>query len=68
MDAGHILYALALQADARLTETIKSRTGRTRWTMHRADERIPEIASALQAKYTADENWLMYLRTRRASN
>jgi hypothetical protein len=61
----HVLYTLAEQADARLTETLKSRTGRDRWTMKAEDYKIPEVREALNAKLNADEAWLTYLRTTR---
>jgi hypothetical protein len=61
----HALYALAEQADARLTEVLKSRTGRDRWTMQADDYMIPEVADALRAKMNADEAWLAFLRTSR---
>lgn len=62
MNTPHVLYTLAEQADARLTETLKSRTGRDRWTMKAEDYRIPEVRDALRAKLNADEAWLMFLR------
>jgi hypothetical protein len=61
----HILYTLAEQADARLTETLKSRTGRDRWTMKADDYKIPEVRDALRAKLNADEAWLTFLRHNR---
>lgn len=61
----HILYTLAEQADARLTETLKSRTGRDRWTMIASDYLIPEVRDALRAKLNADEAWLTFMRTSR---
>ncbi len=66
--AAHTLYTLAEQADARLTETLKSRTGRTRWTMVAADYLIPEVREALTAKFNADAAWLTFLRTSRSQN
>ena len=64
-NAPHALYVLACQADARLTETLKSRTGRDRWTMKAADYLIPEVREALRAKLDADQAWLTFLRTSR---
>jgi hypothetical protein len=64
-NATHVLYTLAEQADARLTETLKSRTGRTRWTMIASDYLIPEVREALLAKLNADEAWLTFMRTTR---
>lgn len=64
--AGRILYTLAEQADARYTETIKARTGRSRWTLTTDDERIPEIQDAYREKINADQAWLTFLRTTRA--
>jgi transposase-like protein len=64
-NARHILYTLAEQADARLTEVLKNRTGRTRWTMVAADYQIPEVREALKAKLNADEAWLTFMRTAR---
>jgi hypothetical protein len=64
----HILYTLAEQADARLSATLTSRTGRDRWTMKAADYQIPEVREALREKLNADEAWLTFLRhNRRAS-
>ena len=64
----HILYTLAEQADARLTEVLKSRTGRNRWTMKAQDYLIPEVREALRAKLNAAEAWLTFLRTSRGCN
>jgi hypothetical protein len=48
----HTLYTLAEQADARFSETVKSRqNGASRWA---ADMRIPEVAEAYRAKVNAD--------------
>ena len=63
MNAARILYALTEQADARFSEVVKSRTGRTRWTMRPDDQRIPEVADAYRAKVNADQAWLTFLRT-----
>jgi hypothetical protein len=57
-----VYYWLAEQADARLTEVLKSKTGRNRWTMKAEDYKIPEVREALHAKYAADEVWLNFLR------
>lgn len=65
MDTPHILYMLAEQADARFTETVRSRTNgkRDRWTMTGADLiDHPEIRDAYRAKVNADEAWLTYMR------
>ncbi len=61
-NAAKTLYMLAEQADARLTETLKSRTGRGRWTMKAEDYKIPEVREALTAKFNADEAWLTFMR------
>jgi hypothetical protein len=70
MTAPHILYTLAEQADARLTETIKARTDgkRDRWTLTAADLLIPEIREALKVKMDADEAWLAFMRWTRSNN
>jgi hypothetical protein len=65
MNTPHVLYTLAEQADARLTATLKARTGRDRWTMKAADYLIPEVREALRAKWNADEAWLTFLRHNR---
>ena len=65
MNTPHVLFTLAEQADARLTATIAARTNssRDRWTMTAADLMLPEVREAYQAKVTADEAWLTFLRT-----
>ena len=70
MRAAHTLYVLAEQADARFSETIKSRTGgkRNRWTMTAQDMLIPEVFDAYRAKLAADEAWLTFLRTSREAS
>lgn len=62
MNVPHVLYALAEQADARLTATLQARTGRDRWTMLATDYSIPEVREALALKINADEAWLTFLR------
>ena len=62
-NAGRILYTLAEQADRRYSATVYARTGKTRWTMTRDEERIPEVRDAYLAKVRADEAWLSYLWT-----
>lgn len=58
----HILYYDALDADARLTETIQLHTGRTRWTLKAADYDIPDVRAAIRAKSRADAIWLDAMR------
>ena len=65
MNTPHILYTIALQADERLSETLKARTGRDRWTMKAEDYFIPEVREALRAKLDTDEAWLTFMRTSR---
>lgn len=63
-DTALTLYTRALQADARYSETVKSRTGgRDRWTMTGADLLIPEIRIAYKLKLAADKAWLDYMRS-----
>lgn len=65
-DAGRKLYRLAEQADARYSETVRSRTGKTRWTLTEAEARIPEVLAAYRAKVSADEAWASFQRWARA--
>jgi hypothetical protein len=60
----HVLYAIAQQADARFSETVKSRSDgqRDRWTMTMADWNCPEVKAAYRAKVNADDGWLSFLR------
>lgn len=62
MTTPHPLYLAALAADEHLNTVLKARTGRTRWTMHANDFLIPEVKTALQAKYAADAAWLEAMR------
>ncbi len=61
------LYALALQADARLSATIAARTNnqRTRWTLTTDDEAQPEIREALREKLVRDAAWTTFQRVSR---
>lgn len=65
MNTKHVLMTLAEQADARYSETAKSRTGAYRWTMTKAQRSIPEVQDAYRAKVNADEAWLTFMRTSR---
>lgn len=65
VDSAHeraTLYQRAVEADAHYAETVCRLTGRDRWTTTDADERIPEIVSALRAKIAADQAWAAYCR------
>lgn len=69
MNTPHVLYTLALQADARFAAVVSARTQgkRDRWTMTSADMlNNPEIREALRAKLNADDAWLTYLRHSRS--
>ena len=69
MNTAHVLNTLAEQADARFSETVRARTNgkRDRWTMTATDAKIPEVHEAYRAKVNADEAWLTFLRTSRAT-
>lgn len=60
-----VLYKDAMQIDASLDLTLKSLTGRTRWTLKSTDYDIPEVVTAIRAKYRADEALLSAMRDAR---
>ena len=59
------LSLFAERADARYSAVIKARTGKTRWTLSKTDETIPEIVEAYREKRNADEAILTFMRTTR---